>query len=68
MLSKSAGDITYWRQVREEVVQAIGHIGEYDHQSENITSYMEKLSLFLTILLSGIKKFKEKKKPFQWTK
>ena len=44
-----------------EVVRAIGHIGEYNHQSENITSYMERLSLLLTIPWSCIKKFKEKK-------
>ena len=30
-----------------EAVRAIGHIGEYDPQSENISSYLERLSLYM---------------------
>ena len=30
-----------------EAARAIGHIGEYDPQSENITSYLERLSLYM---------------------
>ena len=32
-----------------EVTRAIGHIGEYDPQSENITSYLESLSLYMDV-------------------
>ena len=30
-----------------ESTHAIGHIGEYDPQSENITSYLESLLLYM---------------------
>ena len=30
-----------------EAIRAIGHIGEYDSQVENMTAYLERLSLYM---------------------